>query len=264
MLKPLKWFASLARKPHRVLAFFVSLWMVLVLGTWHPAVAQSSISQGTIAEILDGTQVYIQNAQARVNDVATRGQQVRTGTARAQLNFNTGAVARLATNSVLTIGQCAQLQQGVLLVNGAVNGCTSSVTAGVRGTTYLLKVNEDGEEEITVLEGEVVVTKAESPETTTITPPGEGIAPGEGTSEGTVVLTPGQRISTRRGEPLGSARSLTVEEFLEILAGQLFDGFLEQLPGMSRIQDVFNRLYPNVPFPGGSAPSIPRPSNPFF
>ncbi|WOB43156.1 hypothetical protein HNI00_08290 [Thermoleptolyngbya oregonensis NK1-22] len=146
-----------------VSSLLIGFWVVLVIGTVaQVSEAQTSVTRGTITEVLDGNQVFIQNRQARVNDVANRGQQVRTGRARAQVNFNTGAVARLSNNSVLTVGQCAQLQRGVLLVNGAVNGCTSSVTAGVRGTTYILEVDDDGREEIKVLEGEVVVTKNEA------------------------------------------------------------------------------------------------------
>ncbi|QKD84310.1 hypothetical protein HPC62_20935 [Thermoleptolyngbya sichuanensis A183] len=146
-----------------VSSLLIGFWVVLVMGAVaQVSEAQTSVTRGTITEVLDGNQVFIQNRQARVNDVANRGQQVRTGRARAQVNFNTGAVARLSNNSVLTVGQCAQLQRGVLLVNGAVNGCTSSVTAGVRGTTYILEVDDDGREEIKVLEGEVVVTKNEA------------------------------------------------------------------------------------------------------
>jgi hypothetical protein len=305
-------------KPRWFRGFVIGLSVVLLIGLFNStAIAQTSITQGRIAEILDGSQVYIQNAQARVNDVANRGQQVRTGNSRAQVSFNTGAVARLSTNSVLTIGQCANLQQGVLLVNGAVNGCTSSVTAGVRGTTYIMEVDEDGEERIQVLEGEVVVSQqanpemqpegtledsempapVPSPETSAETSPGTpseesletpaeemGDRPGfpglphrdeEGTtsdtldtsdtSEGQIVLTAGQKISSRRGERLGSVERMSQDDFVRILTGVLFDGFAEELPGMSRIQDAFQRLFPNVPFPLGTPNvPIPRPRVPFF
>ena len=116
---------------------------------WNPTIAHSAtIKQATLAEILDSNQVYIQNKQARLRDRATQGQRIRTGKARAQLNFNNGAVARLAYNSVLTVGQCARLQRGTLLVNGSVSGCTPSVVAGVRGTTYLLAVDEAGDTQV--------------------------------------------------------------------------------------------------------------------
>ncbi len=260
---------------------------MLALSPFHsPLAAQTAISRGTISEILDGNQVYIQNNTARVNDVANRGQQVRTGSARTQVTFNTGAIARLSSNSVLTIGQCAQLQRGVLLVNGAVNGCTSSVTAGVRGTTYLMEVDETGQEQIKVLEGEVVVSKqpelassttegsapssanrssrfrnwlARFPRSTNQTPPSD--------TQESVTLTAGEKIATRRGERLGVAQRLSADEFVAILNGDLFRNYVEQLPGVAHIRDSFQRLYPNFPFPLNSPslpiPNVPRPRLPF-
>lgn len=122
------------------------------------------ITQATVKEIIDGTQVFIQNQQAKVNDVAQLRQRVRTGDARAELTFNNGVVARLAKNSILTVGQCARLQRGTLLVNGAANGCTSSIVAAVRGTTYVLEVDASGKQEVKVLEGEVVVRRETTPD----------------------------------------------------------------------------------------------------
>lgn len=233
------------------------LMVLLIGGLSGPGMAQT-VSTGTIAEVLDGTEVFIQNNQAHTGDIANRGQNVRTGQARAQVNFNTGAVARLSNNSSLTVGQCAQLQRGVLLVNGAVNGCTSSVTAGVRGTTYTLAVDEAGHEQITVLEGEVVVTKADVPESAE--------PPAPTGNEESITLTAGEKVTTRRGDRLSSAERLTAEEFAEILLGELFDGFLGELPGLSRIRQSFQDLYPNFPFPldgsGVNTPDLPSPDRP--
>jgi hypothetical protein len=117
----------------------------------------------TITEILDSNQVYIQNRAARVSSIAQQRQQVRTRSARASLRFNTGAVARLAHNSSLIVGQCAQLNRGTLLVNGSLNGCSTSTVAGVRGTLYTLEVTEAGETIIRVFEGEVVVQRNPNP-----------------------------------------------------------------------------------------------------
>lgn len=271
-----------------LMSFFVGLCAVIVTGAiYTTASAQTSITRGTIAEILGGTQVYIQNNQARVNDVANRGQQVRTGTARIQLTFNTGAVARLSNNSVLTIGQCAQIQRGVLLVNGAVNGCTSSVTAGVRGTTYILEVGEDGQEQVKVLEGEVVVTQRSeqnsqgqpapegskqlplprlpgwrqptpSPSPSPIPTPSSTPTPTPSTSGDTVVLTSGQKISTRRGARLGPIENISQEEITAILESGLFRGFVQSLPGVSRLRSELRRLYPSIPLPF-SVPGLPIP-----
>ena len=116
-----------------------------------------TVSSATVTEVLDSPQVFIQNRQVAVNSVAQRQQRVRTQAARASLQFNNGAVARLAHNSSLMVGQCAQLNRGTLLVNGSLNGCTTTTMAGVRGTLYTLEVTEEGETMIKVFEGEVAV-----------------------------------------------------------------------------------------------------------
>ncbi|MBF2083482.1 FecR domain-containing protein [Thermoleptolyngbya sp. C42_A2020_037] len=279
----------------------IGFWVVLVMGAVaQVSEAQTSVTRGTITEVLDGNQVFIQNRQARVNDVANRGQQVRTGRARAQVNFNTGAVARLSSNSVLTVGQCAQLQRGVLLVNGAVNGCTSSVTAGVRGTTYILEVDDDGREEIKVLEGEVVVTKNDigaiepslwierrlpprlrAKQFSIPRVPGVGIpstrpspSPSPSPSpapaiesadpENRVVLSAGQKVATRRGSPLGPVEDLTLEEINAILSGSLFNGYLQSLPGYAAIQSTLQRIYPGLSLPGVPRLPVPGVRIPFF
>ncbi|QQE65462.1 hypothetical protein GFS31_21500 [Leptolyngbya sp. BL0902] len=116
-----------------------------------------TVSDATITEVLDSDQVFIQNRQATVNSVAQNRQRVRTQLARTSLRFNTGAVARLAHHSSLMVGPCAELSRGMLLVNGTLNGCSTTTMAGVRGTLYTLEVNEDRETLIKVFEGEVWV-----------------------------------------------------------------------------------------------------------
>ncbi|PZU95651.1 MAG: hypothetical protein DCE90_12000 [Pseudanabaena sp.] len=144
----------------------VLLTSVCVFGgftTFHVAPTSAQSNQATVQEIIDGNQVFIQNKQAVINDVARLRQQVRTGQSRTSLLFNTGAVARLSANSVLNIGQCARLRRGTILINGAVNACSASITTGVRGTTYLLEVDESGNQQVKVLEGEVVVKRNATP-----------------------------------------------------------------------------------------------------
>lgn len=256
--------------------FLLGLLLCLVLGGISlplsaPGLAQSAINRATVTEILDSNQVFIQNNQARVNDVANRGQRIRTAQARANLTYNTGAVVRLLANSSLTVGECARLDRGVTLISGAVNGCTSSVTAGVRGTTYLMEVDEEGNERVKVLEGEVVVSRqaASDDSLTQIapeTPASEPPVSGDSETDGQVVLTAGQKVETRRGDRrLGPVQQLSTQEFLDILRGELISGFAEQLPGLGRIRESFQRLYPNVPFPI-EVPGlpIPRPRIPLF
>lgn len=128
-----------------------------------PAIAQE-VNRATLTQILDGSDVFIQNRKAKVNDSASKGQRVRTGAARAELKFNTGAIGRMGHNSILTVGQCARLTRGRILINGAMNGCSGSAVAGVRGTTYLMEVDDAGQTRVTVLEGRVLVAPATSGE----------------------------------------------------------------------------------------------------
>lgn len=150
-----------------------------------PIAAQAGANLAIISEILDGNQVFIQNRQAKVNDQASRGQKVLTRDARAAILFNNGAIGRLGKNSVLTVGdRCAQIRRGQILVSGPASSCSSSVVAGVRGTTYLLEVDDHDQTIVKVLEGEVTVTSEqiiipEEPETSLmdITDPTSPIKP---------------------------------------------------------------------------------------
>jgi hypothetical protein len=327
--------------PKIFVAFFCTFLLILLVQR-SPVAAQSSpINRATITEVLDSPQVFIQSKQAKVKDSANKGQRVRTAEARAQLQFNTGAVGRLAHNSVLTVGQCARLRQGTLLVNGAMNGCTSSVIAGVRGTTYLLEVDEAGESRIKVLEGKVTVTrsapltiddeeptdasgagikqfrpsigpglptspiptpaqpdsstsisqpvtpsalpanptparnpnlpdpslrsndsilKVEAPQSTNKRPVLQ-VETAQTNAADEIVLAAGEKISVSPTGKLGLVEKLTQADFTSILRGSLFDGFTTSLPGISKIQQSFQSLFPGVPFPLRlpGIPSIPTP-----
>ena len=268
-------FKFLSRKISQrfLLGLFCSLY--LTLGLRSPGLAQTpNVNRAEIAQILDSPQVFIQNQQAKVKDTAQKGQRVRTANARAELRFNTGAVGRLAHNSVLTVGQrCARLQQGTLLVNGAVNGCTASVIAGVRGTTYVLEVTAAGLANIKVLEGEVTVSpksdteadgEATEPATNakglrssnTLRPTIATQTLTQSTSDNPVVLKEGEKVSVRPDGAVGLVEKLSQEEFSQLLKGVLFNGFSIPLPGISKVQGSFQRLFPGVPFPI-SVPSIP-------
>jgi hypothetical protein len=155
---------KLPKQQKRLALFFASL-CIFALAAPQLAPVSAQATQATVKEILDGNQVFIQNGQATrraaVNDVAGQPQIVRTGNSRTALLFNTGAVARLSANSLLKIGQCANLRRGTILINGAMNACSAGITTGVRGTTYLLEIEDSGNQKVTVLEGEVVVTRNE-------------------------------------------------------------------------------------------------------
>jgi FecR protein len=227
-----------------------------------PAIAQTTVRQAEITQILDGSNVFIQNKLAKVKDAATKGQRVRTANARVQLTFDTGAVGRLAPNSVLTVGQCVRLQSGTLLVNGAMNGCTSSIVAGVRGTTYVMEVDERGKGRVKVLEGEVRVSKsAQPPENEDLETPAAGTKQIDASDSEPVVLKEGEQVDVNETGVIGAIEKLTQEEFSRLLKGSLFNGFSVQLPGISKVQDSFQRLFPGVPFPI-SIPGLPSISPP--
>ncbi len=314
-----KYLVKLPQQYKRIVFFLIGL-CVFALAAPQLAPVSAQSTQATVQEILDGNQVFIQNQQAYVNDVASANQQVRTGNSRTALLFNTGAVARLSANSVLRIGQCAQLSRGTILVNGAINACSSGITTGVRGTTYLLEVDESGNQQVKVLEGEVVVkrnpkplvddsdkpntTPTDKPTTTkkntpkqvkkpNVTTPNpvkksptpkpqatpspvpnsagkkpvdSKSQPAQPTDE--VVLKSGEKIEVAQTGDLGIIQKLTESEFVNLLQGNLFQGFTNQIPGINKVRDVFNGLFPNVNFPisipGIPTPSIPIPSLPSF
>ncbi len=106
---------------HRILRWLGLVWLaglslsLTIMGTIVPVTGQS-VTRARVTDILDGNQVYIQNRQIQVNAVANRSENVRTGNARVQLSFNTGAVARLAKNSVLTVNTFAKIGSEKLLI----------------------------------------------------------------------------------------------------------------------------------------------------
>jgi hypothetical protein len=186
------------------------------------AANSAPISNATIQEILDGRQVYIQNIPAAVNDVAQQSQQVRTGNSRTALMFNSGAIARLSANSILTIGQCANLRSGSILINGAVNACSAGITAGVRGTTYLLEIDENGSQRVQVLEGEVVVKRNQiTPENSVINNNSNAVAKPE---KATAITKPKIPLS-RSG--VNNSRNIPLKNPAKPMPSQLTgDGYL--------------------------------------
>jgi len=231
----------------RFCTFLFGLGLTGVIGLYVvPSTAQNStvqtkvaqnaaVNRATIIEVLEGNQIYIQNRLAKVQDQARTGELVRTGRTRAELKFNTGAVGRLGYNAVMTIAnQCVQLQQGRVLVNGAVNGCTKSVVAGVRGTTYILSTDEQDQEQVQVLEGEVTVSRPRM------------LRPEQ------VVLKPGQRVVLNAQKKFGPVAQITQQEFDKTLRGDLFNGYQQNLPGIDKIKRSYEQLYPGATFPIGA------------
>jgi len=179
-----------------------------------PALGQA-IKQAKIIEILDSDQVFIQNAKARKNAIARLGQQVRTGQARAGLNFNNRATVRLGRNSSLIVGsQCVRLNSGRIAISGT-RGCIGSVVAVTRGTIYTLEVMETGQGQVIVLEGEIELSNLEIPDT----PP--------------VVVRPAQKVAIGPNGEIGTVEPLSLQELENIRKGQLFEGYKSPIDSSS-------------------------------
>jgi hypothetical protein len=225
--------------------------MSWAIGQTPYGVQAATVSSAKITQILDGPHVFIQNRQVKVNAIASRGQRIRTGRARVQLKFNTGAVGRLAYNSSLVVGQCARLQYGSMLVNGPINGCSYSAVAGVRGTTYLLEVDGRGASTIKVLEGEVTVTRSSRPisdetDTTSATPsqtqPADSrIAP--------VSLKAGDKVQISAAGYPAQVERFDQPEFSKIVTGMMVRGYKELLPGTQKIRQSYEVQFPKQSFP---------------
>ncbi|WP_017303329.1 hypothetical protein [Spirulina subsalsa] len=211
----------------------LGLVLVLTLSLFPLITFSQIVTQATIAEILDGDQVFIQNQKVGVNSIAEQGQQIRTEQARAGLKFINNAVIRLGNNSSFIVGsRCIKLQQGQLLISGSQRGCIGSIVAVTRGTIYVLELDEEtGEGKIQVLEGAVEVSDTEEPDTET------------------QIIEAGYQIKVLPSGLLGIIEQLTASDLTRLLQGQLFQGFRIPIPNLHNIIKP-----PSVP----RSPRLPR------
>ncbi len=217
-----------------------------------PSFAQ--INQAAVKEILDGEAVFIEQNPAKVEDKAEFGQVVNTQESRAGLEFNNGAMGRLGPNSAVTVGQCVEVKNGLLLVSGPVDGCIAGFLVNVQGTLYVLEVNAENTGSVKVLEG-----------TVSVTPQGEG-----GSGE-PIILTAGKQLPIV-GNILGQVTDITPEEFAQLVAGKLFQGFTIPVTAEGALQTVCYQLFGKlgftctangVPVPPLPTPPVPVPRFPF-
>lgn len=199
----------------------------------------ATFEQATIRRVVEGNQVFIDGRNAKVNDVARSGQQLRTGNARAELLFDRRATAFMGKSSVITLGNtCFRLSNGSVLVSGPQKACLGSKVLGVRGTTYALSRSSDGSYDLFVLEGTGYVGP-------------EGGYEEESSSE---------RPATAAGDPTGNttyvcrcevARFNADGEFVsqgkveraqyQSLLSRLTAGL--EVPSSAKIQDAFSKCY---------------------
>lgn len=120
-----------------------------------------------IQRIIDGKEVYIDRKEAKTNQTAIKGQQISTGGSRSELLFDRRAIGFLGRNSLITLGQrCFRLKEGSVLINGNQQSCLGSKVLGVRGTTYVLSLNADGNYDLAVLHGQASVGDSSSAQET--------------------------------------------------------------------------------------------------
>jgi len=206
----------------------------------------------TVQEILDGNQLYIDQKQAKVNDRANSPELVSTKNSRGQLLFSRGAAGRLNRFSLLRLGSsCFLMEKGQILVSGKQNGCTRSARMSVRGTNYVIDVQDDGTTELSVLEGSVEV---------------ESLEEGEPTGGPITTVVAGQRLQLSAAGVVLALLDLTSGDYSRILEGELFSGFSTELPGFAQLESYIRLNVPGVSLPSViRVPSVPSvPSIPGF
>lgn len=252
-----------------------------------PAIAQ--IDQAIVQEIVNSEEdteeieVFIDENPAELEAIALLKQKIATQAASTSLLFSNGAAGRLGPESSVVVGQCIEVQQGLLLASGPANGCTATFEVGVEGTVYVMEVDGSGETQIKVLEGEVTVeSMAEESETaeaggevvaeTTLIEeetPEETVAQETEETAEEIVIKAGEKITITPDGVFGQVAELLQSDVEGILNGALFQGFSVPLPGTAALQQSLENLYPDLdipPLPGFSLPVTPprpRPPSPF-
>jgi hypothetical protein len=215
----------------------------------HPVRAAES---AVVQEILDGNELYIDGRTAKVKEKASAPQKLSTQNSRGQIRFDSGAAGRLNRFSQLKLGQgCFLIEKGQILVSGKQSGCTRSARLSVRGTNYLLEVNEAGESEISVLEGSVDV---------------EPLKEGEPTGQSATTVEAGQRLRLSAKGVVMAILGLTTGDYNAILGGPLFQGFRVPLPAYGSLEGYLRSRVPGVNLPSVpvSPPSLPFSLPRFF
>lgn len=193
-----------------------------------------------IQEILDGNQLYVDRQQAKVKQKADAPKLIRTGQSRGQLGFESGAVGRINRLSQLRLGSsCFVLGQGQILVSGNQSGCTRSSRLSVRGTNYIISLADDGSADVSVLEGSVLL---------------EQLSNGLGQGSAAIPVRGGTAIRLSPTGELISSRTLTPDDYRQILNGPLFVGFATPLPAMEALLSHLRRTMPG-PWPDAAIAS---------
>lgn len=206
-----------------------------------PALAQINLAR--LLEIIGNNEaVFIEQQVAQVNDTAALGEEVRTEQARTQLSFNNGAEGRMDENTSITVGQCVEVQEGVLVASGPANGCLVGFGVGVQGTIYLVNVDAQNRGTLNVLQGQVRL----------------GLQNNFTTDPNALTVQEGQKITGLvQGLALSEVviQQMTKQEYEGIITGRMFKGYQKPLPEQDKINEVCKRLYGNCAPVGGTQPN---------
>jgi ferric-dicitrate binding protein FerR (iron transport regulator) len=232
----------------------LSIWVAagLLPPTGLAASADAGADRATVKEILDGTELFIDARQARVNEQAASPQEISTGNSRGQLSFASGAAGRLNRFSELRLGRsCFLLRKGEVLVSGKQSGCTRSSRLSVRGTNYVLQVDGEGASDLTVLEGSVEV---------------EPLSDGQPSGKPSTTVNGGERLRLSAAGVVLTLLKLSSGDYTSILKGPLFRGFTTPLPAFGSLESYIRSQLPGVSIPSlpGAAPLIPLLNLPRF
>lgn len=224
--------------------------LALMLWLLVPTGAGLAAESAVVQEILDGKELYIDQQQAKVKQKALAPQQLSTRNSRGQILFNGGAVGRLNRFSQLRLGSsCFLMDRGQVLISGSQNGCTRSARLSVRGTNYLIEVNETGESDISVLEGSVEV---------------QALQDGEPSGAPPSIVEAGQRLKLSPKGLVLELLSLGEGDYERILRGPLFQGFQLPLPGFGALESHLRSRFPALSLPQPTLPTVPSAPVPSF
>lgn len=116
----------------------------------------------------------------------------------------------------------------------------------VRGTNYLIDVQDDGSAELSVLEGSVEV---------------ESLKDGEPTQQPATTVEAGQKLTLSPTGVILTLLQLSSGDYSSILSGPLFSGFSSALPGLASLESYLREAMPGVDLPSlpgvPAAPSVP-------
>lgn len=205
-------------------------WM-LALGLMSPVLAGPR-PDARVQEILDGNELFIDDKQARVNQLAFRPEVIATKNSRGSIAFSSGAQARISKNTQLRLsGDCARLVKGQMLISGKQNTCVGSVRMSVRGTHYMVEVLEDGTTQVAALDGLMT------------------FSPGTGVNGRPSVIPVGADREVIRFSQDGQVverRCLISTDYRRYLEGDLVQGFFFPLPKVGQLVSMLTSSVPGA------------------